>query len=288
MATVISIMNNKGGVGKTTTTAFMGELLSLFGKKVLLVDTDESGNLSLLFKSFQEDSSTVLNGIEQPSALNVTELFRFRYREAEHIEKCIYAVQNNLDIIPASKRLSLIPDQLLLQAKSSNLNNNIILKRALSSIADRYDYIIIDTAPRNDILIVNSLMASDYVLIPVRSEAFSMKGFKEVLTRLSELKEEFDISAEFLGTFQVAAETSTNVFKELDAAYKEMLGEKSLPCIRKDVKVNEILSMSDSNLITYTARSNVLYDYCMLLLSLHILDGTTERLIKRSYGMEEQ
>lgn len=71
MAKVISIINNKGGVGKTTSTAFFGEILSLFGKRVLLVDTDESGNLSLLFNQFSTDSKNVLAGIEDADRKNI-------------------------------------------------------------------------------------------------------------------------------------------------------------------------------------------------------------------------
>ena len=122
-AKVISIVNNKGGVGKTTSTAFFGSILSTFGNKVLLVDTDESGNLSLLFNTFQEDSLNVLNGIEQPEKNNVSEIFKFRYREEEDILKSVYQINPYLDIIPSSKRLSQIPDLLLLQSKSNNLNN---------------------------------------------------------------------------------------------------------------------------------------------------------------------
>ena len=283
-AKIISIINNKGGVGKTTSTAFFGEILSLFGKRILLVDTDESAYLSVLFNKFQNDSRNVLNGMEPPQQHNISEIFKCRYREEKDVSLSVYNIHKNLDIIPSSKRLSVIPDLLLLQSKANNLNNNIILKRALRCISDRYDYIFIDTAPRNDILIVNNLVASDYILIPVRSEGFSLKGLKEVLSKLAELKDEYDINAEFLGAFQTAVETRTNIYKDLDEEYRRMFGNKNLPCIRKDIKVNEALTIaSRDNLIKYTAASNVLYDYCMLLLSLNILDYETEQLIKRAY-----
>ena len=283
-AKVISVVNNKGGVGKTTSTAFFGEILALFGKRVLLVDTDESGNLSLLFNHFQEDSADIMSGLTMAPQKNVSEIFKFRYRSAEEVKSCIYNVGEYIDILPASKRLSLIPDFLLLQSKTNILNNQIILKRALQTIIDDYDYIFIDTAPRNDILIVNSLMISDYVVIPVRSEGFSFKGFKEVLAKLRELQDEYEIAAQFLGAYQTAAETSTNIYKELNAQYEELLGTKNLPSIRKDIKVNEVLSISGSDLIKYTSSSNVLYDYCMLLIAMGILDDDTIRAIKAAYA----
>lgn len=285
-AKIISIVNNKGGVAKTTSTAFFGEILSLFGKKVLLVDTDESGNLSLLFNKFVDDSREVMLGNGEPETKNITELFRYRYRTADDVTSCVYHVKPNLDIIPASGRLRNIPDTLLLQARTQNLNNNIILKRALQSIADQYDYIFIDSAPRNDILIVNNLIASNYILIPVRSDGFSLKGFKEVTAELGELQDEYDIEAQFLGLFQVAAETNTNIYKELDAEYREMLGRKNLPSIRKDVKVNELLTVINDSLIDYTSTSNVLFDYCMLLLATGLLDDITAHLIKAAYDIK--
>lgn len=285
-AKIISIVNNKGGVAKTTSTAFFGEILCLFGKKVLLVDTDESGNLSLLFNKFFSDDKSVMMGIEEPVHKNVSEVFKYRYRTAEEVSECIYTVRPNLDILPASTRLRNIPDTLLLQSRTNNVNNNVIMKRALNSIKDRYDYIFIDSAPRNDILIVNNLVASDYILIPVRSDGFSLKGFKEVIAEIADLKDEYDIPAEFLGIYQTAAEPNTNIYKDLHAEYETMLGKKNLPSIRKDVKVNELLTVVNDSLIDYTSTSNVLYDYCMLLIATGILDSTTEHLIKSAYGIE--
>lgn len=286
-AKIISTVNNKGGVAKTTSTAFFGEILSLFGKKVLLVDTDESGNLSLLFNKFTVDSREVLMGEKEAPEKNIAEIFKYHYRTAEEVSSCIYNIRPNLDIIPSSGRVRNIPDTLLLQSRTTNKNNNIILKKALQTIADQYDYIFIDSAPRNDILIVNILIASDYILIPVRSDGFSLKGFKEVTTELADLQEEYDIEAQFLGLFQVAAETNTNIFKELDKEYSEMLGKKNLPCVRKGVKVNELLSGTTNSLINYTSDSNVLYDYCMLLLATNILDEDTVKLIKAAYNMND-
>lgn len=120
-----------------------------------------------------------------------------------------------------------------MQSRTATTNINIILKKALRTIEEDYDYIFIDSAPRNDILVVNSLIASDYILVPVRSEGFSLKGFKEVISKLSDLSEEYDMSAQFLGVFQVAAETNTKIFKDLDAEYKKMLGNKIFPVFGK-------------------------------------------------------
>lgn len=284
-AKVLSIVNNKGGVGKSTSVIFLGDLLSFFGKKVLLIDMDESGNLSMFYKRFQEDNDNVMNDIEPPLAHNISELFRYRYRTEDELSRVIYNVHERLDIIPSSRRFSLVPDRLLLQSKSNNLNSTNVLKKAVQAIHNNYDYILIDTAPKNDILVVNSLMISDYVVIPVNSEGFSQKGLKESINVLSNLCEEYDLSTQFLGAFQTAAETNTNVYKDLDKDYSALLGAKNLPCIRKDVKVKELLKEENfgSNVIEYTSSSNVLFDYCKLLLAMNILDSSTANLIKAAY-----
>lgn len=279
MGKAISIINNKGGVGKTTSTAFLGEILSFFGKRVLLIDMDESGNLSVLYNKYTDDSTNVLSGIEVPANPNIAEIFKYRYRASEDVKKTIQNIRPNLDIISSSKRHSQTPT-ILFQNQLSN--NNIVLKRAVNCIKNEYDFILIDTAPANDILIVNSLMACDYILVPIRSEGFSYKGLKETLETISYLKSEYDIDAEFLGAFQTAVESNTSIYKSLDENYRKTLQDKYLPSIRKDVKVNELLTTFQS-VIEYTASSNVLYDYCMLLLSLNILDDQTCNLIKKAY-----
>ena len=104
-AKIISILNNKGGVSKTTTANILATLLSTLGKKVLLVDCDESGNLSMSYHHFSEDSIAILDGVEMPERQNIAELFRFRYRTYEEVKKVIYPTQiAGIDIIPSSKR----------------------------------------------------------------------------------------------------------------------------------------------------------------------------------------
>lgn len=278
-AKTISILNNKGGVGKTISAAFIAEALSFFGKKVLLVDMDESANLSVLFNEFVEDSYNVINGLSKPDRPNIAEIFKYRYKTEEDISQCIINIKPNLDIIPSSKRHGQTPI-LLLQNQLGN--NNIVLKKALTSIKHKYDFIIIDTAPANNILIVNTLIASDYILVPARAEGFSYKGLKETLETLSSLKEEYDIDAEFLGAFLTAAEKNTNIYKTFNKEFSETLQNKYLPCIRKDIKVSELITMCH-DIIDYTSSSSVLYDYCMLLIATGILDDQTAGLIKKAY-----
>lgn len=129
MGKIISIINNKGGVGKTSSTGILAELLAFTGCRVLCVDLDQQSNLSMLFNCYVKDPVPVLNWRERPEEENITELFRYRYRSREEIEPLIKPTfVKNLYMIPSSKRHQKTPDQIIAEKLS---NNNTILKKVL-------------------------------------------------------------------------------------------------------------------------------------------------------------
>jgi len=283
MTKVISVVNNKGGVGKTASTAIMSELLAHTGKKVLCIDLDHQSNLSMLLNAKIEDSMEVINGIENPKEENVAELFKFRYREKENIKKLIKTTHTkNLYIIPSSERHK--QTQLNI-SKNETGNNSIILKKALETIKDEFDYIFIDNAPASDILTVNSMFASDYILVPVRAEALSAKGLKETMATIQHIKAEHDLDKiEFLGTFLTQIEVNTNVYKDIRENYENDLGKKFFKTpIRKDIKVAEIQTVFRS-VMDYCPDANVVYDYIKLLLELDILENDENQSLKNAIG----
>lgn len=284
MAKVISIVNNKGGVGKTTSTGILSEILAFLGKKVLAVDLDQQCNLSMMMKVYVEDSEAVINGIEQPTIFNITELFKYRYRQKEDVEKLILKTKiKNLDIIPASKRHK--NTQLNISMNETG-NNNIILKRALSAVRDDYDFILIDNAPANDILTVNSMFTSDMVLVPVRMEGFSYEGLKECMKTILYIKEEHDIdNLELGGVYITQAEINTNIFRDIREVYEKELGCKFLDtAIRKDIKASEI-ETAYKPILEYAPDTNLVFDYCKLILELNILDELTANQLKAAIGI---
>lgn len=286
MAKVISIINNKGGVGKTTSTAIFGELLAFLGKKVLSIDLDQQSNLSMLLGCYVEDSSAVINGIQFPEEENIAELFKYRYRTADDIKKLIRKTNiAGLDIIPSSKRHKIT--QRNINANETG-NNNIILKKALAAIKDEYDYILIDNAPASDILTVNSMFASDYVITPVRVEGFSYKGLKETLDNINYIKEEHDIeNLSFLGVFITQAEVNTNVYKDINENYASNLGTKFLRTpVRKDIKVPEV-ETEFTPILEHSPDTNVVFDYSHLLLELGILDKEAAQRLLYAIGEQE-
>lgn len=105
MCKIISIINNKGGVGKTTSTGIIAQLLAYLGKHVLVVDLDQQSNLSMMLGQYDEDSQDVIEGLTPPSTPNIAELFKYRYRDSDKVLRLIRKTAiPNLDIIPSSKR----------------------------------------------------------------------------------------------------------------------------------------------------------------------------------------
>ena len=170
MATTTSFVNQKGGVGKTTTTINLAAYLAAFDKKVLVIDLDPQGN------------ATVGCGLER-----------------DNMEICIYDVLiegipiidaikktnlNNLDIIPATSRLAGAEVELV-----SEPNRETKLKSAIFQIKDLYDYIMIDCPPSLNLLTVNALTASDEVMIPIQCEYFALEGISQLMKTLDLIRE---------------------------------------------------------------------------------------------------
>lgn len=282
-AITISIINNKGGVGKTSSTAILAELMAFLGLRVLCIDLDEQSNLSMLFKCYEEDNQKVIEGIEVPVQQNISDLFKYRFRDKEQIEAIVQKTAiENLYVIPSSKRHK---NTLTYIAANETGNNNTILRKALNTIKDEFDFILIDNAPASNVLTVNSIFASDYILTPVRAEGFSYKGLKETIETIAYIKEEHDIeNANFLGTYITQVETNTKIFKELKESYSEELGVKFLGTpIRKDIKVAEMETIFQS-LLSYAPNTNAIFDYAVLLLELNILPQEKAQMLKAAIG----
>lgn len=281
MCKVISLINNKGGVGKTTSAGFLSQILACLNQKVLAVDLDQQSNLSMLLGQYEEDSQEVVSGIDPPDHQNICDLFRYRYRDEENVGRLVRHTQiQGLDIIPSSKRHK---NTQMIIASNETGNNNIILKKALAAIKGQYDYILIDNAPASDILTVNSLFASDIAVVPVRLEGFSYKGLRETIDTIRYIREEHDIDTiEFSGAFITQAETGTVIYRSLRENYmNELCGRFYSTCIRKDIRISEI-ETAFIPVMEYCPDSRAVYDYSSLLLEMQILEPAAQTLLSRT------
>jgi chromosome partitioning protein len=165
---VVSVINQKGGVAKTTTSINVAASWAKMGKKILLIDLDPQSSATKAIFGDQEFDSTVYdvicNGLQAEKAIVHSETF-------------------NIDVIPAEIMLSGIDIQLAPQ-----FGREQFLRRRLTPIKSRYDAIIIDCSPSLGLLTINALMASDDIIIPICPEYFSMKGIDLILSTLQNIR----------------------------------------------------------------------------------------------------
>lgn len=205
----ISIINEKGGVGKTTTSINLASGLAKKGKKVLIIDLDPQGNVSQFFgvelKPFEIKK---FNELEVPENFNTRQAVKFiddflcknngvqkdinslLTNRNEDIHDCIYSTEyENLDIIP-SLGTNLIKTDKYLTADNGKIYNR--LKRALRTVRNDYDFIIFDHAPTFNNITINGLFASDEILIPLKIGGFELRSFINMMYELFDFEDDFE------------------------------------------------------------------------------------------------
>lgn len=194
MGKIISIANNKGGIGKTTTTLNLAAALSRLDKKVLMVDLDPQASLSVNYGLEALDS--------QNSIYNVL-------MDELDIEKIMCKLDENLYLIPATIELSKVELNLI-----SRLSRETVLKKKLSKVKKDFDYILIDNSPSLGLLTINSLVASDYVVAPTDPTYLSLKGL-EILSEVVEQVKEINENLIFLGVIVTMFDSRINHHREV-------------------------------------------------------------------------
>ena len=167
---VWSVANQKGGVGKTTSTVTLAGLLSQKGHRVLMVDTDPHASLTT-YLGYDPDAVTT----------SLFDLFQLKTFSRETVKPLILETDlEGMDIIPAHMSLATLD-----RVMGNRSGMGLILKRALQAVAQDYDYVLIDCPPILGVMMVNALAASDRILIPVQTEFLAMKGLERMIRTLT-------------------------------------------------------------------------------------------------------
>lgn len=229
MGKIIAIANQKGGVGKTTTSINLASGLAYLNKKVLLVDFDPQGNAT--------------QGIGHSVLLNDLTVYDALLGQAD-IEKCISQVKRPpLDILPANINLAGADLQMI----KIEENRECLLKNILDKIKDNYDYIIIDCPPSLGLLNTNALTAANSVMIPVQCEYYALEGVTQLLQTIRLVQKLFNpglrIEGVLLTMFDRRTNLSQEVFDEVHQHFKEKTYRTYIP---RNIKLSEAPSQGKS------------------------------------------
>ena len=220
MNKIYSIINQKGGVGKTTTTINLGTAMAACGANVLLIDMDPQGNLSTGM-GIKKDERTkgvydvLMNGLTAKNVLKKTEI-------------------KNLDLMPSSDELLGIDIQL------SNDNDRIMrLKNALKDI-NFYDYILIDCPPSLSLLTINALVASNGALVPLQAEFYALEGLSQILKTIDDIKNSVNHSLNLEGVIITMFDGRNNLSNQVEEDVRSYLGADVYnTIIPRNIKLSE-------------------------------------------------
>ncbi|WP_459502781.1 sporulation initiation inhibitor protein Soj [Bacillus sp. C1] len=236
MGKIIAIANQKGGVGKTTTSVNLGAGLAQVGKKVLLIDIDAQGN------------ATTGVGIEK-SELDQC-IYNVLVEDAEVQGVIQKTATENLDVLPATIQLAGAEIELV-----PTISREVRLQRALQPIRDEYDYIIIDCPPSLGLLTINALTAADSVIIPVQCEYYALEGLSQLLNTVRLVQKHLNKNLAIQGVLLTMLDARTNLgIQVIDEVKKYFRDKVYRSIIPRNVRLSEAPSHGKP-IMQYDAKS---------------------------------
>lgn len=267
MGKIIAIVNQKGGVGKTTTSINLSASLGMLGKKVLMVDLDPQGN------------ATTGVGVDKKGINNsIYEVLTLR----SSIDDAIIKTKSiGLDVIPAYLNLAGVEMELIeLEKKyretNQKINRVLRLKDELNKVKDRYDFILIDCPPSLGILTTNALASADSVLIPVQCEYYALEGIMQLINTIMLAQRKVNPNLDIEGVLLTMLSVNTNLGLEVISSIKEFFKERVYDTIiPRLIKLAEAPSHGKT-ILDYDPRGKGAKAYLNLAKEVILRNGTEE------------
>ena len=211
MCKVIAVTNQKGGVGKTTTTVNLGIGLARLGKKVLLIDSDPQGSMTASLGFVEPDDITITLATKMMEVINE--------EETDSFEGILHHAEG-VDLVPSNIELSALEVALI-----NVMSRETIMKCYIDTIKKDYDYILIDCMPSLGMMTINALAAADTVLIPVQTAYLSVKGLEQLLTTISKVKRQLNRKLTTEGILMTMVDFRTVYAKDIFFKVHETYGD---------------------------------------------------------------
>jgi chromosome partitioning protein len=259
MARIIAIANQKGGVGKTTTSVNLAAALALAPKRVLLVDLDAQGN------------ATMGSGVDKRELAGST---CDVILEEMHAIDAVVRTPEGFDLLPGNIDLTAAEIELMDEPGREQR-----LKRALDSLRDRYDFIIIDCPPALSLLTLNALTAADSVLVPMQCEYYALEGLSALIETIEALKAKLNPALEIEGVLRTMFDARNNLANAVSADLEKHFGDKVFTTVvPRNVRLAEAPSYGQS-IVGYDRASRGAIAY--LGLAVEVIRRQRERQLER-------